>query len=143
MVFNATFNNISVLSWSSVLLMEETGENHRPVTSRSQTLSHNVVSSAHRHEPIQPLSPLGFSVQLMQFGWVKPMTITLVFVTTPLSNSIKEKERRLLARNQNNVVEWSGMSIRGLLHNRNSTKCVGLVQSGSHHHLIENQLFSP
>jgi hypothetical protein len=25
MVFNATFNNISVISWRSVLLMEETG----------------------------------------------------------------------------------------------------------------------
>jgi len=25
MVFNATFNNISVISWQSVLLMEETG----------------------------------------------------------------------------------------------------------------------
>jgi hypothetical protein len=35
MVFNATFNNISVISWPSVLLVEETGvpgENHRPVT---------------------------------------------------------------------------------------------------------------
>ena len=34
MVFNATFNNISVISWRSVLLMEENGgprENHRPV----------------------------------------------------------------------------------------------------------------
>jgi hypothetical protein len=33
MVFNATFNNISVILWRSVLLMEETGgpgENHRP-----------------------------------------------------------------------------------------------------------------
>ena len=33
MVFNATFNNISVISWWSVLLVEETGvhgENHRP-----------------------------------------------------------------------------------------------------------------
>jgi hypothetical protein len=33
MVFNVTFNNISVISWRSVLLMEETGvpgENHRP-----------------------------------------------------------------------------------------------------------------
>ena len=31
MVFNTTFNNISVISWQSVLLMEETrvpGENH-------------------------------------------------------------------------------------------------------------------
>jgi hypothetical protein len=36
MVFNATVNNISVLSWQSVLLVEETGvprENHRPVAS--------------------------------------------------------------------------------------------------------------
>ena len=31
MIFNATFNNISVISWRSVLLVEETGvprENH-------------------------------------------------------------------------------------------------------------------
>jgi hypothetical protein len=33
-VFNATFNNISVISWRSVLLVEETGENHRPAASR-------------------------------------------------------------------------------------------------------------
>ena len=35
MVFNATFNNISVISWWSVLLVEETevsGENQRQVT---------------------------------------------------------------------------------------------------------------
>jgi hypothetical protein len=38
MVFNATFNNISVISWRSFLLVEESGvhgENNR------QTLSHN------------------------------------------------------------------------------------------------------
>ena len=48
MVFNATFNNISVISWQSVLLVEETrvpGENHRPVASHWQTLSYNIVSS--------------------------------------------------------------------------------------------------
>jgi hypothetical protein len=36
MVFNVTFNNITVISWRSILLVEETGgpgENHRPVTS--------------------------------------------------------------------------------------------------------------
>ena len=36
MVFNATFNNISAISWWSVLLVEETRvpeENHRPVAS--------------------------------------------------------------------------------------------------------------
>ena len=53
MVFNATFNNISVISWRSVLLVEETGvprENHRPVGSHWQTLLYNVVSSKPRHE---------------------------------------------------------------------------------------------
>ena len=48
MVFNATFNNISVISWRSVLRLEETGvlgENYRSVASHWQTLSHNVVSS--------------------------------------------------------------------------------------------------
>ena len=36
MVFNTTLNDISVISWRSVLLVEETrvpGENHRPVAS--------------------------------------------------------------------------------------------------------------
>jgi len=42
MMFKATFNNISVISWWSVLLVEETGENR-------QTLSHNVWSTL-RHE---------------------------------------------------------------------------------------------
>jgi len=48
MVFNTTFNNISGISWRSVLLVEETrvpGENHQPVVSHCQTLSHNAVSS--------------------------------------------------------------------------------------------------
>ena len=46
-VFDASFNNISVISWRSVLLVKETGvptENHRPTTSHWQTLSHNFVS---------------------------------------------------------------------------------------------------
>jgi len=54
MVFNVTFNNISVISWQSVLLVEDTGvlgENHRPAAaSHLQTFSHNVVSSTPRHE---------------------------------------------------------------------------------------------
>jgi hypothetical protein len=45
MVLNATFNNISVISWRSVLVVEETGENHRPASSHLQILSHIVVSS--------------------------------------------------------------------------------------------------
>jgi hypothetical protein len=56
MVFNTPINNISAISWRSVLLVEETGvpgENHRPVASHRQTLSHNVVSSTPRLNWIQ------------------------------------------------------------------------------------------
>ena len=48
---NATFNNISVMSWRSALLVDETGvarENHQPDVSHWQTLSHNIVCSASR-----------------------------------------------------------------------------------------------
>ena len=51
MEFNATFNNISVISWRSVFLVEETGvpgEDYRPAASHCPTLSHNVVSSTPR-----------------------------------------------------------------------------------------------
>ena len=40
MVLNANFNNISVISWRSVLLVEETGvpgDNHRSVANHLQT----------------------------------------------------------------------------------------------------------
>jgi hypothetical protein len=50
-VFNATLNNISVISWRSVLSVEETGvpgENHRPFASNRQTSSHNIVSNTPR-----------------------------------------------------------------------------------------------
>ena len=49
MVLNATFNNILVISWLSVLLVDETEENNLPVVRYWQTLSHNVVSSIPRH----------------------------------------------------------------------------------------------
>ena len=53
MVFKTTFNNISVIVWWSVLLVEKTevpGKNDPPAASQWQTLSHNIVSSTHRHE---------------------------------------------------------------------------------------------
>jgi len=53
MVFNVTINNISVISWQSALLVEETGvpgENLWPVASHWKTLSHTVVRSTPRHE---------------------------------------------------------------------------------------------
>jgi len=62
MVFNATFNNISVISWRSVLFVEEIrvpGENHRHAASHCQTLLHNVVSSTPRLSGIQKLNISG------------------------------------------------------------------------------------
>ena len=59
MVFNATFNNSS---WRSILLVEETGvpgENHGPVASHRQTVSHNVVSSTPRMSGIRTHSVSG------------------------------------------------------------------------------------
>ena len=50
-IFNATFSNISVMSWQLVVLVEETGvpgENHRCVASQWKTVTHNVVSSTPR-----------------------------------------------------------------------------------------------
>ena len=46
MVFNATFNNISVILWRSVLLMEETG-------GLGETKQSTVVSSSPRLSGIQ------------------------------------------------------------------------------------------
>jgi hypothetical protein len=52
MLFDVFFNNILVISWHSVLLMEETdvsGENHRPAASHRQIVLHKVASRAPRH----------------------------------------------------------------------------------------------
>jgi hypothetical protein len=54
MVFNATFNNIPIISWRSVLLVEETREareNHRPVESHWQTLS--IMLYRENHRPVE------------------------------------------------------------------------------------------
>ena len=53
MMFNALFNNIPVILWRLVLLVEETGENHRSVASHRQTLSHNVILSTPRLREIR------------------------------------------------------------------------------------------
>jgi hypothetical protein len=60
-VFNDTFNNISVILWRSVLFGEETGgpgEKHRSVTNHWQTLSRNVV-----HPPLSPLMWVRISIR--------------------------------------------------------------------------------
>ena len=44
MVFNATFSNISVISWRSVLMVEETEYPEKTTDLSQVTWSHNVVS---------------------------------------------------------------------------------------------------
>ena len=51
LVLNATYNNISVISWRSVLLVEETGvpgENHQPGARHRYTLLHRDSNSQHQ-----------------------------------------------------------------------------------------------
>ena len=47
MVFITTCNNISVISWRSVLLVEEIGEKHRPVASHWQFFYHIMLYWVH------------------------------------------------------------------------------------------------
>ena len=52
MLFNATFNNISVISWRQVLLVEETGvsgESHLPVANHWQIVSHLAMNGIRTH----------------------------------------------------------------------------------------------
>ena len=49
-------------------------------------------------------------------GWVKPNTMKLLFVASPAKHAtLRRKSKDLLARNQNNVSEWSDISISRLL----------------------------
>ena len=73
MVFNVTFNNILVILWQSVLLVEETGENHWPVASQGQTLLHNVLSNTPLHEQGSN-SQLQWWSTLIAQGVVNPTT---------------------------------------------------------------------
>jgi hypothetical protein len=60
MVFNATFNNFSVILWRSALLMETgvPGENHWPVTSQSNSNDLKILNLVLGYTPS---SSLGFS----------------------------------------------------------------------------------
>ena len=100
MVFNPAFNNISVKSWWSVLLVEETGvpgENHRHTASHWQTQSHNVVSSTHRHE-------LGSNSQLK---WWKALIAQVV--VNPTTILLKEISFILIA---DVILHWRDIKVQ-------------------------------
>ena len=75
MVFNATFNNISVISWRSVLLVEETTD----LSQVTDKLSHNVALSTPHHE--QALVVIGTDC----IGSCKSNYHTIMTMTAPTS----------------------------------------------------------
>jgi hypothetical protein len=99
MVFNTTFNNISVISWLSVLLVKETrvpGENHRPAASHWQTLSHDVVSSTSRLTEIRSHN---FRICIDYIGSGKSnyhlYYLTFMFRKFPVASSLNESREEL------------------------------------------------
>ena len=86
--FNAAFNNSAVISWRSVLLVEETGvlwENHWPVVNHWQTVLHNAVSSKPRHKRGSKLTTLAMIVTDCT-GCCKSNYHTTTITTTPLTS---------------------------------------------------------
>jgi len=95
-VFNATFNNISVISWWSILLMEETrgpGENHQLVASYWQ----NVVLG----------TPCLIRIQIDCIGGYKTNYHTITNTTAP--QVLREKNK--CNYTQNNVVHRNFLNI--------------------------------
>jgi hypothetical protein len=97
MVSCATFNNISVISWRLVLLVEEIGvprEDHRPVASHWQTLSHNVVSSTPRLSGVRTHKALIAQVVVNPTGSCKSNYHTITTKTATVQMLINVKRIR-------------------------------------------------
>jgi hypothetical protein len=120
MVFNTTFNNISVISWGSIVLVEETGiqeENHRPVSNHGQILPHNVkllnktVILVWKHQ-------MGFNRKLqLEEGHTMPKGNSIQRQT--MFDQIQHKNQRLSNTSSMKKTGWNQMPRKGeqfLLH---------------------------
>jgi hypothetical protein len=69
MVFNTTFNNISVISWQSVLLLEETGG----PANKGSNLGYMIPSSLHEKPGITPKT--GFQIRNKNIAQNTPVSV--------------------------------------------------------------------
>jgi hypothetical protein len=101
MVFNGTFNNISVISWRSVLLLEEIGvhrENHRPVA---------------RHK----LYHIPVMLYRVHFSWTGFELTTLVVIGTDCIGNYKSNYHTILIHWKLKLTQFWNLK----------TKCFGLL----------------
>jgi hypothetical protein len=104
MVFYATFNNIAVISWRSVLLVEETRisvENIRPVASHWQTLYHIMLYQVH-------LALAGFELTtLVVMGNDCPSSCKLITVRSRPRRLIEKEKSHTSYSSKRKVYEWN------------------------------------
>ena len=125
-VFNATFNNISVISKRSVLLVEETGgpwEKHQPALYHWQTLPHDVfILSCHRFEAnLNSFSKLkikiwNFQAWVLQTGSATTQSenaglLLAYLVTSPeassvSTSSVRDRKENMSFCSQNTHRKW-------------------------------------
>ena len=107
MVFHATFNNISVISWRPVLLVEETrasGKNHRPAASQWQSLSHNVVSSTPRRSSIRTTTLVMIGIDCI--GSYKSNYHTIMATMAPKRQTVLSTSLLAKRKSQETLFSW-------------------------------------
>ena len=147
-LLNATFNNILVISWWSVLLVEETGwpeENHRTVARLWQTLSPNVVQCT------LPWSRFELTISVVigteRIGSCKSSYFTITTTTAPchvsweefedtkgvirirISKTNQEKVQKDKQRSTKHTHKIKDRGIRIPLKTRGELRCSGKVTS--------------
>jgi hypothetical protein len=98
MVFNATFNNSSVISWQLVLLVEETGgpgKNHLPVTSEVTDKLYHIMLYRTNSSYVKTMScsgsHLGITINIKNTKFVKDLSLIDAQYRFNQCNSFREE----------------------------------------------------
>jgi hypothetical protein len=110
MVFNVTFNNISVISWRSVLLVEETGvswENHRHVTCNSTSVGNQLEKNNWLIRIIRCLSPIWFSIIIRMSCLRKKLTeIVIIIIVITVYHPYSSTKTYLLLKGLSTMLQY-------------------------------------